>query len=42
MNAAIPTITKVLVAKASTTRAADPGFDSRFLRGDFSGSVYCD
>ena len=27
-----------LVVKASASRAAEPGFESRFLRGDFSGS----
>ena len=27
------------MVKASLSRAADPGFDSRFLSGDFSGSV---
>ena len=26
-----------LVVKASTTRMADPGFDSGFVGGDFSG-----
>ena len=29
-----------LVVKASTSRAEDPGFDSRVLRGDFSGSSH--
>ena len=26
------------MVKASASKAADPGFDSRFLREDFSGS----
>ena len=29
-----------LVVTASTSGAADPGFDSRFLRGDFSESSH--
>ena len=28
------------MVKASASRAADPGFDSRFLSGDFSGSSH--
>ena len=29
-----------LVVKASASKAEDPGFDSRFRRGDFSGSSH--
>ena len=32
------TIPVFRVVKASASRAADPGFDSRLHRGDFSGS----